>query len=315
MSDALLGHVAALGAATCWAFTSLLFAFAGRRVGSQVVNQSRLLLALAILVLAHRLTTGAWLPFDAGAERWAWLSLSGLIGLALGDAALFQALIYLGPRLTALMMALAPIIAAVAAWLFLAERLLPLDVLAIVLTVGGVAWVVAERQGPPPAMPPPPVANSAGLPAPASRNYAVGVALGVAAAAGQALGLITSRLGMAGGLPVLSATVVRILAAALFVWVAALLAGRAAQPQRALRGHPRAALAIAAATLLGPVTGVSLSLVAIQHAPIGIASTLMALTPVIILPLVRFLFRERISPRALAGTVLALFGVTLIFVA
>jgi drug/metabolite transporter (DMT)-like permease len=312
MNETLLGQLAAVGAATCWALTSLLFAFAGRRVGPQVVNLSRLLLALAILVVAHRWTTGAWLPLDAGAERWGWLSLSGVIGLALGDAALFQALIYIGPRLTALMMALAPIIAAVAAWLFLGERLLPLDVLAIALTVGGVAWVVAERQGPPLAAPPPPAARAPAV-SPANRSYALGVVLGVAAATGQALGLITSRLGMAGGLPVLSATVVRILAAAALVWLAAFLTGRAAQPLQALRGHPRAALAISAATLLGPVTGVSLSLVAIQHAPIGIASTLMALTPVIILPLVRFLFHERISPRALAGTVVALLGVALIF--
>jgi drug/metabolite transporter (DMT)-like permease len=312
VNSPLLGQLASLGAATCWAFTSLLFAFAGRRVGSQVVNLSRLLLALAILALAHRWTTGAWLPWDAGLVRWGWLSLSGLIGLALGDAALFQALIYIGPRLTALMMALAPIIAAVAAWLFLGERLVPVDVLAIILTVGGVAWVVAERQGPPPAAPPPPI-DPAAAASPANRNYALGVALGVAAATGQALGLITSRLGMAGGLPVLSATVVRILAAALVVGLAALVTGRAVQPLRALRGHPRAALAIALATLIGPVTGVSLSLVAIQHAPIGIASTLMALTPVIILPLVRFLFHERISPRALAGTGVALAGVALIF--
>jgi drug/metabolite transporter (DMT)-like permease len=311
VNSALLGHLAALGAAACWAFTSLLFAFAGRRVGSQVVNLSRLLLALVILVLAHRWAAGAWLPLDAGAARWSWLSLSGLIGLALGDAALFQALLYIGPRLTALMMALAPIIAAVAAWLFLGERLLPLDVLAVVLTVGGVAWVVAERQGPPPAAPPPAALVTAGPPA--NPNYALGVALGVAAATGQALGLITSRLGMAGDLPALSATVVRILAATAAVWLSAFLTGRAAQPLRAIRGHPRAAVAIAAATLIGPVTGVFLSLVAIQHAPIGIASTLMALTPVIILPLVRFLFNERISPRALAGTVVALAGVALIF--
>jgi drug/metabolite transporter (DMT)-like permease len=312
VTSPLLGQLAALGAATCWAFTSLLFAFAGRRVGSQVVNLSRLLLALLVLALAHRWTTGAWLPLEAGAERWGWLSLSGLIGLALGDAALFQALIYIGPRLAALLMAPAPIIAAVAAWLFLGERLLPVDALAVVLTVGGVAWVVAERRGPPPGAPPPP----AGLAPPASpenRKYALGVALGVAAAAGQALGLVTSRLGMAGGLPALSATVVRILAAAAAVWLAALFSGRAAQPARALRGHPRAALAIAAATLIGPVTGVFLSLVAIQHAPIGIASTLMALTPVIILPLVRLLFQERISSRAVAGTVIALLGVALIF--
>jgi drug/metabolite transporter (DMT)-like permease len=298
-----IGELAALGAATCWAFTSLLFTLAGRRVGSQVVNLSRLLLAAVILILAHRAFYGTWLPLDAGLDRWGWLAVSGLIGLALGDAALFQSLIYLGPRLGALLMALAPIIATLAAWLLLGERLSWVDGLAIALTVGGVGWVVGEQS------------RGAATAAAAAdrRQFALGVGLGVAAATGQALGLITSRLGMHGDYPVLPATVMRMLAGGVAVWLAAAVTGRAAEPLRALRRDGRAALAIGVATAIGPVAGVSLSLVAIQHAPVGIASTLMALTPVLVLPLVWALYRERISPRALAGTVVALAGVGLIF--
>ncbi|MCC6189988.1 MAG: DMT family transporter [Anaerolineales bacterium] len=306
MSGALLGQLAALGAAACWTFTSLLFTFAGHRVGSQVVNLARLLLALVILALAHRTFAGEWLPLWAGPERWGWLALSGLIGLALGDAALFQALLFIGPRLSTLLMALAPIIATLAARIFLGERLALLDLLAVFLTVGGVAWVVAERQPSAAA----PAGGRAGRP-----RFALGVALGVAAATGQALGLITSRLGMAGDFPVLSATVIRMLAAAAAVWLAALMMGRAGRPLRVMRREPRAALLIATATLLGPVAGASLSLVAIQNAPIGIASTLMALTPVLILPFGWCLFKERVSLRSVAGTVVALAGVALIFLA
>jgi drug/metabolite transporter (DMT)-like permease len=118
---------------------------------------------------------------------------------------------------------------------------------------------------------------------------------------------------MTGGFPAVPATVIRMLAAATLAWGFAAVTGRAGRPLRALRGHPRAGLAIMGATLFGPVAGVTLSLVAIQYAPVGIASTLMALTPVIILPLVRVVYRERISPRAAAGTVVALAGVALIF--
>ncbi len=305
-----LGEMAALGAATCWAFTSLLFTFGGRRVGSQVVNLARLLVAAVVLITLHRLTLGAWLPFEAAPDRWGWLALSGLIGLVLGDAALFQALIVLGPRLGALMMALAPIIATVAAWLFLSERLAWVDLLAIVLAVGGVAWVVAERRPHVPAALP----AVGAVPAPAgNRNFAWGVLLGVGAATGQALGLITSRLGMYADFPVISATVIRMLAATLILWVTATATGRAAHPFRALALDRRAAAAIGLASLIGPVLGVYLSLVAIQHAPVGIASTLMALTPVVVLPLVRVLHRERISPRAVLGTIVALSGVAMIF--
>jgi len=311
-----LGELAALGAATCWAFTSLLFTQAGRRVGSQVVNLARLLLAVIILVVVHKLATGIWLPIDAARDRWGWLAISGLIGLALGDAALFQSLIFLGPRLGALLMALAPIIATIAAWLFLKEQLGVADLLAIVLTVGGVAWVVAERRPPvgAPAVAVPGAAG-AGRYSAGNRNFAWGVVLGIGAATGQALGLITSRLGMYGNFPIISATVVRMLAGFGAVWAVAAVTGGAGRPFQALAGDWRAAAAIVAATLIGPVAGVSLSLAAIQHAPVGIASTLMALTPILVLPLVRALYREPISLRAVAGTILALAGVALIFLA
>jgi len=301
-----LGELAALGTATCWAFSSLLFAFAGQRVGSHVVNLARLLVAASVLITLHRLTMGTWLPIGAGLDRWGWLALSGLIGLVLGDAALFQTLIFLGPRLGMLLMALGPIIATIAAWLFLNERLAWVDVVAIVLAVGGVAWVVAERR---PGAP----AAAAVSPPTGNRHFAWGVLLGIGAATGQALGLITSRLGMYAEFPALSATVIRMLAASLILWTVAAATGRAARPFSALRADRRAAGAIGLASLIGPVSGVYLSLVAIQNAPVGISSTLMALTPVLLLPLVWVLHRERISRRAVLGTVVALAGVALIF--
>jgi drug/metabolite transporter (DMT)-like permease len=113
--------------------------------------------------------------------------------------------------------------------------------------------------------------------------------------------------------PVASATVMRMLAAGALLWGTALVTGRSTRPFRALARDGRAALAIGLAACLGPVTGVWLSLVAIQHAPVGIASTLMALTPVLVLPLVFFVYRERVSLRALGGTLVALAGVALIF--
>jgi drug/metabolite transporter (DMT)-like permease len=54
-------------------------------------------------------------------------------------------------------------------------------------------------------------------------------------------------------------------------------------------------------------------LVAIQHAEVGVASTLMALPPVILLPASHFLFKERFSWHAVAGTVLAMAGVAVLF--
>ncbi len=300
MGSRFVGEVAALVTALCWAFTGVFFTFSGRRVGSQVVNLSRLLLALLIMLGIHRVLEGQWLPLGAGAARWSWLSLSGIVGLALGDAALFQAMIFLGARLAMLMMALVPIITTIIAWVFLRERLSPLDLSAVALTVAGVGWVVLER------------GRGEAL-APEAANYRWGLVFGLGAALGQAVGLILSREGLVGGFSVVSANLIRILAACAALWGVAALTGQGRQAVDAVRADRRAALAILGGTLVGPVIGVLCSLVAVQLAPVGIASTLMALTPVLILPLVVFAEHERLSPRAVAGTLLALAGVALIF--
>ncbi len=296
----MVGETAAVLAALCWSMTGVSFAFAGRRVGSQVVNLTRLLLALVVMLVLHRVARGTWLPADAAPQRWAWLGLSGVVGLALGDAALFQALVLLGARLGTLMMALAPIIATVLAWIFLGERLGAVDLLAVALTVGGVGWVVLERRG---------LGDT-----PAERgHFGWGVLAGLGGALGQALGLILSRQGLLGDYPVISANVMRIAAAAAAVWAVALGLGHGVRPVVAVWRDRRAALAVLIGTAVGPVIGVLLSLVAVQRAPVGIASTLMALSPVLVLPMVYVIDRERISLRALGGTVVALAGVALIF--
>lgn len=294
-----LGELAALLAAFCWALTGILFTIGGRRVGSQVVNMARLVLAFIILMILHRLTLGTWFPVEAEPGRWGWLALSGVIGLALGDAALFQAMVLIGPRLSTVLMALVPIISTVSAWVFLRERLSWLDTLAVLVTVAGVAWVVLER-------------GQNGVEK-RGRAFWLGVLCGLGGALGQSLGLITSRLGLTGDYPVISANFIRMLAATVALWLISLLAGHGGRPFAALRADRRAALVIVAATCIGPVAGVLLSLIAIQHASIGIASTLMSLTPIMILPLLYWIFHERVSWRALGGTVLALLGVAIIF--
>ena len=142
----LFGELAALATSVCFSATSTLFTFAGRQVGSVVVNRTRLVLAVCFLIAAH-LLLGTPLPVHVAGERWFWLGISGIIGLVLGDAFLFQAFIWIGPRLSMLMMALAPIIASLMAWLFLDEILSVMQILGILVTVAGIAWVVLEQNG------------------------------------------------------------------------------------------------------------------------------------------------------------------------
>ena len=118
-----VGELAAVITSITYAVNSTLFTVAGRKVGSMVVNRMRLAAACLFLAFGGWIFTGNPWPVDAGWDRWFWLGLSGIVGLVIGDAFLFQAFIWIGPRISMLMMSLAPILAALMAWLFLAERL------------------------------------------------------------------------------------------------------------------------------------------------------------------------------------------------
>ncbi len=121
----LIGEFAALATSFFFAFTALIFTSAGRMVGSQVTNRTRLIFALLYLVILNFILFRQPLPFSAGSPRWIWLSFSGVIGLSLGDTLFFLSLIAVGPRLGSLLLSLAPIFGSFIAWIFFGETLTP----------------------------------------------------------------------------------------------------------------------------------------------------------------------------------------------
>jgi drug/metabolite transporter (DMT)-like permease len=294
-----IGEIAALGTSVCWTFTSIFFTIASKRIGAVVVNRIRLLLAVVFLTITHLLVQGEWLPLQATPYRWFWLGLSGVIGLTLGDLFLFQSFVWIGPRRAMLLMSLAPIISVVSAWVFLGEKLNTVEIAAVGLTVGGVAWVVVEKEN----------GNGAETD---KQHYWLGILLGIGAALGQALGLIASKKGMAGDFTPLSANLIRMIVAMAAMWAYTLLRREAGQTFRALDNRT-ASLATLGGSFVGPFIGVWLSLVAVKLTRVGIASTLMALPPVLVLPLSFWIFKERISLQAIVGTAVAIGGVALLF--
>jgi drug/metabolite transporter (DMT)-like permease len=95
------------------------------------------------------------------------------------------------------------------------------------------------------------------------------------------------------------------------IWLLAIAQREAAATIRRVRADGRAAAAIFGGAFSGPFLGVWMSMIAVQASRIGVASTLMALTPVVSLPIVRFVLKEHVSPRAILGTLVAMAGVAL----
>lgn len=296
---AYLGELAALATATLWSLSSIAFTAGGRRVGSVIVNRSRLVMAVLFIGAAHWALYGHPFPWDAAPQRYLWLSLSGLVGLVIGDSMLFQSYVLVGARLGVLLLSLSPVFGALLAWLFLHETLAPSEIAAMALALAGVIWVVLER------------GKSPVQGATEGRGYALGILFGAGAGLCQAAGLVLAKPALADGFPTLSATMIRMMTAMLAMWLLAALTGTAGHTIRRVRADRRAAAAILIGSFVGPFLGVWLSLVAVQSARVGIASTLMAMTPVISLPLVPLVFKERVSPRAVLGTLVAMAGVAL----
>ena len=295
-----LGEVASLFTAICWASNAVLFARAGQRVGSRTVNATRLGAALVVMLVLHLTLMGTLFPVGAGLARFAWLGVSGLIGFALGDALLFEAYVLLGPRVAVLIYTMWPVFAALMAWAFLGQAMGWIKACAMVVTLAGIALVVAEKGK---------AAPGQGQP----RRFTLGLLLALGGAAGQAVGFVFSKLGMAGGFSPVSANVIRVSAGALCLWGWQAMRGELGPNVRKLKDR-HAALLIAAGALFGPVIGVLLSLYAINHARyLGVASTIMSLSPVMLLPFSVFVEKERVGILAVAGTVISIGGAAAMF--
>lgn len=293
-----IGQLAALGTSFLWALTYVQFTLAVRVIGPRRLNRIRLLVALVCLLIAHTAVYRSPIPLDAGVIRWGWLALSGLFGFAISEAFLFRAFLHLGAHRTSLVMALIPIVSALLAWVLFDERLTWIQILAACATVGGIALVVSTRRS----------GDREDSPMGGST---VGVLFALGAVASQSLRYILSKQGMSGAYPVLSTNVIQILSATIAVWIPTLFSGTWRMTFAEPFGR-RAAAATIGGAVTGPFLGVTLSLVALAKAPVGIGSTLMATVPVFLLPFSRFVLKEPVGLRAVAGTVLAVGGVAVV---
>ncbi|MBK8987133.1 MAG: DMT family transporter [Chloroflexi bacterium] len=292
------GELAAIGTAVCWSLTAVFFSYSGRIVGSGVVNRSRLLFALFFLSIAHYLLEGAFFPTGVELFRWQWLALSAVLGLALGDTFLFHAYVLVGPRLSMLMMSSVPIFSLLFGWLLFGEVVSLAELVGVLLAVGGMAWVVTEKH--------------TGLTVVENKQYWRGLGFALAGALGQVANLVTARYGLVGGFPTISATMIRILVAAVLLWGVAAFRGEIRSTLGQWRNR-QALPAMIGGSFVGPFLGIWLSLTAVQLTRLGIASTLMALPPVLLIPVEYLVYRRPVSARGMVGTAVAFIGVALIF--
>ena len=295
-----LGELYSLGTALCWVGTAVLFTKAGQRMGSLVVNLVRLVMAIGMLAVVAWFTRGLAWPADATGHAWLWMSVSGLVGFTFGDLCLFRALLLLGPRLSTLMMSFAPPLAAIAGWLWLDERLGPWQVAGMAATLAGVAWAILDRT------------PSASAPASSSQRR-WGVVLGFCGALGQGVGLVLSKYGM-GEYDAVAANQIRVLAGTLGYALLFTVIGWWPKVREGLSDREGLAYT-AGGAFAGPFLGVTLSLLAVKHTEAGVAASIMGTTPVLIIPWMVWVGKERVGLGGVLGALVATGGVALLFLA
>lgn len=292
-------ELAALGAALCWALTGIIAAFPAGHLGAPAFNWIRQVFA-TVLLAAYVLATGAWHQLDASVL--VPLALSGLSGIFLGDTLLFATLNRLGPRRTGVVFSLNAPIAATLGFAVLGETLSGQAVAGIALTAAGVilAILFGKRR------------DQLHAWETVKGPLWIGIALGLGAATGQAVGAIFARPVMAAGLDPFAASLVRVGIAAFCLSVLMAL------PIPAMKARAPLTPLVAATTmfvgLLGLGLGMSLLLFALSGGNVGIVSTLSATSPVMILPMLWLRTGERPALGAWIGAAVAVAGMGFLFI-
>lgn len=299
-----LGELIAIATVLCWTVSVQFFGVASKMVGSTPVNIIRLGVALLLFGGLLLIREGVPVPLHFPLHAWLYLGLSGVVGFFIGDIFLFKALVELGPRLAMLLHSMAAPAAALIGWLFLEESYGPQQWLGMGVTLAGVAMVILERS--------PQVMT--GQNRQVTTVTLKGVLLGLGAMLGQAGGFVLSKAGMqngAGYLDAFSATQIRAMAAFLCFVIFFTVTGRWKNVGLAF-ANSRALGYVIIGSCIGPFLGVSLSLLTLHYLTTGVASTILSLVPVCIIPFSIFLHKEHVSLRAIAGALVAVFGIYLL---
>jgi drug/metabolite transporter (DMT)-like permease len=292
------GEIAALLVAFFWTITALSFEIASKRVGSLAVNILRLGFALVLLSVFTWFYRGFLLPTDAGQHAWLWLSLSGLIGFVFGDYFLFKSYTLISSRIAMLIMTFVPPVTVILGWIVLGESMTAQHLFGMTLTVGGIAMTIFSRNNEEKRY---------------KLNYPLkGILFAFFGVLGQAGGLVLSKYGMREYDP-FAATQIRIIAG--FIGFAAIIAftRKTALVTNAF-SNKKAMAGILTGSFFGPFLGVSFSLVAIQHTNTGIASTLMAIVPILIIPPAAIIMKQKVYLIDYIGAAVSVGGVVLFFV-
>ncbi len=293
----MVGELSAFVAAVLWSFSPYVFSAIVKRSGSFLLNTSRLFISGLMMLITFFVF---FINFAFTQPQFIYLVLSGLIGLVLGDTFLFKSLDEIGPRYTMLIMSSNPAIGAIIAYFIFNEIIQPIGIIGMAITLFGIILVINQQP------------NEEVSKFKITRK---GIVLGFLAALGQGLGLIFTKLAyFEGDLNPLIATFLRIFSAFIILLPIGYISKRITIERLQLLFDGKTFLLLLLGSFIGPYLGITLSYIAIANAPIGVASTIMSLQPVLMLPISKVLHKEKHSWKSTIGAIFAVLGLVLLFI-
>ena len=289
-----IGESAALSAAILWAISSVIYSRLGLKISPLQLNLYKGIIAIALIAITLLIQGTALINLSTSTV--VLLTISGMIGIGLGDTAYFSALNSLGARRTLLLETSSPPMGALLALIFIGEQLAYSSWCGIFLTILGIAWVISERN---------PVDQLSVSPQ--------GIIWGILAAIAQALGAVISRYALIqSAVTPLESTLIRLIGGTVIV-IGLLFFPLTKQTKMQWQISRRSLGVIAIAAFGSTYLGIWLQQISLKFAPTGIAQTFLATSPLFILPIVA-LQGEKISLRAILGVVVSVAGIALMFI-
>ena len=293
----IIAELAALSAAFCWALSGLISINAIRKLGPLAFNRVRM--SFVFLLLAGiSLLTGEWREFPLDTIQT--LMISGLIGIFLGDTALFAALQRLGPSRTSIVFTFHAPMTVIMGWFILDEHLPWFTLLGCgIVTVGVLIAILGRRNNKEPQS----IDSTQG-------RLRYGIALGLLAAFGQAAGSIIARPIMAEGVDPVTASAIRVGISALCLLCVGFIPNPLFRPKTQYTVKLIGIIMLSGFLAMG--IGMTLLLYALALGDAGVVTTLAATQPVLILPLLWISTGKSPPLMAWFSAVLTLIGLALI---
>jgi drug/metabolite transporter (DMT)-like permease len=289
------GEIAALVAAFLWAVSSTIYSILGTQITPLKLNLYKGIIAIFFIITTLILRNQ--LEVEIPTFSLILLLISGIVGIGLGDTAYFNALKYLGARRTLLLETLAPPLSAFFALIFLGEKLAIASWCGIVLTIIGIAWVISERTT---------TTNR--------QNSKQGLTWGILAALAQAIGAVLSRAALVeSNINPLSSTLIRLIGATIIIIILLSFSKNKINQNIQSFLSLKLIITIIITAFMSTYLGIWLQQTSLKYAPAGIAQTLMATSPIFVIPLAAIM-GDKITLRAICGVLLSLSGIAILFI-